>query len=138
MPFKSDRQRKAFFAGRNNSKASISPQVVGHNKIQSRYIKFGKFKGFKIKDIVTTEDGFVTTIKKNNKEFTLISKQPIQTTVFKNIKQEKENPKLTPAQSKFISKEIKIQIEEGRPQKQSIAIAFSKAREKFGNAKLKI
>ena len=46
-------------------------------------------------------------------------------------------PVLTSEERKFISKEISRQRREGKPQKQSIAIAFSKARKMFGNARLK-
>ena len=41
--------------------------------------------------------------------------------------------KLSKVKITFISKEIRRQRKEGKPQKQSIAIAFSKARKKFGD-----
>ncbi len=44
-------------------------------------------------------------------------------------------PMLTSTQKTFISKEIKRQRKEGKPIKQSIAIAFSKARDKFPKQK---
>lgn len=45
-------------------------------------------------------------------------------------------PKLPLAQREFIATEIRRGVKEGRPQDQSIAIAFSKARKRFGNGAL--
>lgn len=42
---------------------------------------------------------------------------------------------LSPEEREFISDEISRQRAEGRPQDQAVAIAFSKARERFGNDK---
>ncbi len=44
--------------------------------------------------------------------------------------------RLTPTMQKFISNEIRRQLKEGKGQQQSVAIAFSKARKKFGNSRL--
>lgn len=44
-------------------------------------------------------------------------------------------PRLTPAVRDFVSKKIKKNIKEGKPVKQSIAIAFSQARKKFPKQK---
>lgn len=49
-----------------------------------------------------------------------------------------QRPRLPKTQREFIAKEIRRGIREGRPSKQAIAIAFSKARKKFGNAGLRI
>lgn len=38
---------------------------------------------------------------------------------------------------RFITREIKRQRREGKPQKQAVAIAFSKARKRFGNKELR-
>ncbi len=76
MAFKSDKQRKAFFAQKNNPRSSISPSFVRSSR-----------------------------------------------------------PMLTSTQKTFISKEIRRQRKEGKPIKQSIAIAFSKARTKFPSQK---
>ncbi len=46
--------------------------------------------------------------------------------------------KLPKTVSNFISKEISRQRKEGRPQKQSIAIAFSKAKKKFPSQRNKL
>jgi len=43
----------------------------------------------------------------------------------------RRKPRLSLKQREFIAKEIRRGIKEGRPQQQSIAIAFSKARKKF-------
>lgn len=75
MVFKSDRQRKAFFATRNFKRSPRSPTMM-------------------------------PTVRK-----------------------------LPPRVSDFIGKEISRQRKEGRPQVQSIAIAFSKARKKFPRQK---
>lgn len=44
--------------------------------------------------------------------------------------------RLDPKVSMFISREISRQREEGKPQAQSIAIAFSKATRKFGRNRI--
>lgn len=44
-------------------------------------------------------------------------------------------PRLTPAVKTFVSKKIRVNIREGKPVKQSIAIAFSQARKKFPKQK---
>lgn len=44
--------------------------------------------------------------------------------------------RLTPKMQMFISAQIKKEIRSGRGQQQSVAIAFSKARMKFGNSRL--
>ena len=52
----------------------------------------------------------------------------------------KNNPlrsPLTPQMQGFISKKISKNIKEGKPPKQATAIAFSQARKKFGNSRLK-
>lgn len=75
MVFKTDAQRKAFFAKKGNPRSATSPAFV------------------------------------------------------------RTSTRLTPTQKQFISKEIKRQRKEGKPIKQSIAIAFSKARKKFPKQK---
>ncbi len=47
-------------------------------------------------------------------------------------------PKLPKNISTFISKQISKEFKAGKGQQQSVAIAFSKARKKFGNGRLEI
>ena len=49
------------------------------------------------------------------------------------------NPRssVTPEMQKFLSKKISKNIREGKSPKQATAIAFSQARKKFGNGRLK-
>ncbi len=50
----------------------------------------------------------------------------------------RSRPRLSKTKRDFIVKEIRRGIKEKRPTKQAIAIAFSKARKKFGNSGLRI
>jgi hypothetical protein len=44
--------------------------------------------------------------------------------------------RLTPQMSSFISNQIRKELKAGKGQQQSVAIAFSKARSRFGNGRL--
>ncbi len=76
MVFKSDRQRKGFFASRPSPRTAITPAMA------------------------------------------------------------RRASKLSPTMKRFLASKIRKNIREGKPAKQSVAIAFSQARKKFGNSRL--
>ena len=91
MVFKSDAQRKGFFANRGFTRSQLQPLI---QKDSSGHLKRNK----------------------NNPT----------------------KPRLSKPKREFVAKEIRRGIKEGRPSKQAIAIAFSKARKRFGNSGLRI
>lgn len=126
---RTDRERKAMFANMGSS---------GHKQgmnINQQVIKQPE-RNLSRKVVVKSKDGqFI-----GSKSFRLFGSEP---SVTKKPFGSSHNtghidkPKLSKTKREFISKEIRRQRREGKPAKQSIAIAFSKARKKFGNSALR-
>lgn len=57
--------------------------------------------------------------------------------MFAKMNKSRTRSKLTPEMQTFLSRKIRKNIKEGRKPKQAVAIAFSQARKKFGNARLR-
>ena len=131
---RSDRERKAMFANMNSSGhkqgMESNQQVVQsqHNENLSRKVV--------VRDNPNNDGTFV-----GSKSFRIIDSKPLITKKpFGSSHQSghiDRKPKLSKVKLEFISKEIRRQRKERKPEKQSIAIAFSKARKKFGNSTLR-